>query len=227
MTRPRAASETFVADLPKDKRAQVAPLYSPLIAIQGLGVRPTISPNDAVIFTSRNAVAHGPDGQDRHAFCVGPATTIAAHKMGWVAQMRGETADALVEDMVQNPPHQSLIHLSGVHTRGDISARLNAQGVQATNVAVYEQIAQPLSTQAREIIEGEKPVLVPLFSPRTSAQFVAEVPLAAAVRVVALSYAVAQQLEAASYAGITVASAPNANAMRSAIGDALADLSSG
>jgi len=227
MTRPRAASETFVASLSSDLRSHVTPIYSPLIRIAGLGVRETLTASDAAVFTSTNGVVHGPSGQGRPAYCVGAATTAAALKKGWNAQMRGETAGALVANLVQNRPPERLIHLSGVHTRGDICTKLKACGFLAHNIAVYDQIAQPLSADARAAIEAGNPLLVPLFSPRTSAQFLREASSPKSVYVVALSTAVAQELQATSFAGVTVASAPNADAMRAALASTLAALSSG
>lgn len=227
MTRPRAASQTFVDNLPKELKARITPVFSPLITIDGLRYTATVTDDDAVIFTSANGVSHGPKGNGQPAYCVGAATTEAARENGWAAQTSGETADALVARLVQNPPSKKLIHLSGVHTRGNVSAQLKIHGLNAKNIAVYDQVAQSLSTYARELIASGNTVLVPLFSPRTSAQFAIQAPRATSLHVIALSYAVAQNLEAASYAQIIVASAPNARAMRHAIAATLSDLTAG
>ncbi|WP_223426467.1 uroporphyrinogen-III synthase [Tateyamaria pelophila] len=208
-------------------RAQVHPVYSPLITISGLGNDPKLLADDAAIFTSVNGVAHGPEGHGRSAYCVGSATTKAARDRGWRADLRGETADELVTDLVKTPPSERLVHLSGVHTRGNICARLNEYGMQAQNFAVYDQKAQNLSEEARKVLARRYPVIAPLFSPRTSAQFAREVPRSMHVHAIVFSNAVAQNLDQASYATVTVSSAPNFGAMLTALATVLSDLPAG
>ncbi|CAN0167421.1 unnamed protein product, partial [Chrysoparadoxa australica] len=226
MTRPRGAAERFVASLPPDVRDRVRPIYSPLIAIEGLDADVDFK-DEAAVFSSANGVAHGPLGAGRRAYCVGAATTRAALARGWAAEERGQTAEALIAGLIAHPPAQPLIHLSGVHTRGDIAARLTAQGIQTRNVAIYDQVAQPLTAEARAAVARGNPLMLPLFSPRTAAQFANQVPKAATVHVIALSDAVADPLVGASYGRVTVAARPDANAMSDEIARVLNDMPSG
>lgn len=227
MTRPRAAARAFLASLPKDITAQVTPVYSPLMAIKALGETMTFTPDDAAIFTSANGVVHGPVGDGNRAFCVGEATTKAAADAGWVAEMRGQTADMLVDSILRNKPDQKLIHLCGTHTRGNIVGRLTGYGIIAKNVAVYDQVAQPLTAEARALVAQETPVLVPLFSPRTAALFALEVPRAGSMHIILLSEAVKNELDEHMYASATVADAPDADAMRKTLSRVMSDLSTG
>jgi uroporphyrinogen-III synthase len=227
MTRPRAASKTFVQGLPAKIKARILPCYSPLMVIKGLDFDLSLAPGDAVIFTSANGVLHGPIGQGQRAYCVGAATTCAASDNGWAAQMMGLTADALVHEMLRKPLEQRLFHLSGVHTRGNIASRLTAQGMHTENIAVYDQIAQSLTTEAVALILAGKPLLVPLFSPRSAVQFANQVPQAATVHVIALSAAVAQGIDSSAYAPVRVAQRPDAGAMLAEIASALDALSLG
>jgi uroporphyrinogen-III synthase len=227
MTRPRAASKTFVQALPAAIKGRIVPFYSPLLAIRGLDVDLSLAPGDAVIFTSANGVLHGPKGRGRRAYCVGAATTQIALDNGWAAKMQGLTADALVHEMLRNPVNQRLVHLSGIHTRGNIASRLTAQGVETGNIAVYDQIAQSLTTEAVALISAGKPMIVPLFSPRSAAQFTSEVSQGTFVHVIALSPAVAEAIDGPAYASVQVAQRPDTAAMQVEIGSALDTLSLG
>lgn len=215
-----------MASLPPDVLTRVTPIYSPLIAIEGLDAVVTFT-DEAAVFSSANGVAYGPLGAGRRAYCVGAATTKAAIAKGWIAEQRGQTADTLVTDLIAHPPGQPLIHLSGVHTRGDIAARLTAKGIPTRNIAVYDQIALPLTAEAHACIAREKPLMLPLFSPRTAAQFADQVPKAATVHAIALSEAVVEKVAPASYGSVTVAATPDANAMSDEIARVLYDLPSG
>lgn len=227
MTRPHASSQAFVDQLPPDLRAQVTPVYSPLIGISGLDHGTVLDDGDAAIFTSSNGVAHGPEGRGRRAFCVGSATTQAAQQAGWRAEMRGISADAFVTDLLQDPPNGRLVHMSGTHTRGNIAARLSAHGMQVENVAVYDQVAQKLSTEALALLASGRTTVVPLFSPRTARIFSREAQSCSRAYVIALSKAVAQNLERTSYATVALSSAPDSCAMRAAIAAVLSDLPAG
>ena len=224
MTRPRASSVTFVETLPKRIATRIYPVYSPLIAIKALDRPVTFEADAAAIFTSVNGVRHSPSGDGKRAFCVGAATTKAAADAGWISQMRGQTADMLVDSLLRNVPDQKLIHLSGTYTRGNIAERLTGYGIPARNVAVYQQVAQPMTTAARALVEQQTPALVPLFSPRTAGFFAAEIPRAASMRIILLSEAVKNAVDEHRYAGVTVADAPDAEAMRKAIAVVLSDL---
>lgn len=182
---------------------------------------------DTAIFSSSNGVAHAPAGLGRSAYCVGEATTSAALAKGWRAEMRGTTADSLVASLIQNPPHGRMVHMSGTHTRGDIAARLEAHGMQVETVAVYDQVAQKLSTEALALLASAHPVIVPLFSPRTAKLFSCEAHGCANVHVIAFSKAVAQSLDRASYATVALSSAPDSTAMQAAIASVLSDLPAG
>ena len=96
MTRPHAASRSFVASLPKNLLARLKPVYNPLIKIISLKYGVSISNTEAAIFTSMNGVIHGPKGNGQKAYCVGAATTQIALEHGWAAHMYGETAEAFL-----------------------------------------------------------------------------------------------------------------------------------
>lgn len=219
MTRPLSASRAFVALLPGSVSARLYPVFSPLIAIKHLGSPDRLGPQDSAVFSSANGVAAGPDGHGRTAYCVGSATTQAALDRGWAAQQAGKTADDLVTALLAVAPAARLVHLSGVHTRGDIASRLSRGGLTVDHAALYDQVLCPLSDEAAQIIKTQARVIVPLFSPRTAAQFVASAPRLAPIHAVALSASVAHEVPHHAVAGLIVADHPDAQAMGVAIGN--------
>ncbi|MEO9793133.1 MAG: uroporphyrinogen-III synthase [Roseobacter sp.] len=221
MTRPRAASEGFVDTLPENVRAQLDPVFSPLIDIIPMQSDADIGSQDSAVFSSRNGVEAAPEGNGRAAYCIGPTTTEAALGKGWNAQRVGSDADSLVETLQALQPEGCLVHLSGKHTRGDIAGRLSQSGLNIINIAIYDQILRPLSDEAQKVIRNTPRVIVPLFSPRTAAQFINSTPALHSVGIIALSTAVAREIPANEVYSLNVAAHPDAQAMGAALAEAL------
>ncbi|MEL6809523.1 MAG: uroporphyrinogen-III synthase [Pseudomonadota bacterium] len=221
MTRPRAASDAFVAMLSETVRARLNPVFSPLIDIIPVQSDVDMGPQDSAIFSSRNGVMAGPKGAGRAAYCIGPATTKAALAKGWNARQVGHDADSLVEALQAMRPEGPIVHLSGMHTRGDITGRLAQTGLNIANIAVYDQILRPLSDEARQVILNASRVIVPLFSPRSATQFVQCAPTLHCVQAIALSTAVAREIPGDAVHSVIVTARPDAQAMGAALAEAL------
>lgn len=220
MTRPRAASERFVAQLPERLRSRVQVIYSPL-----LDIRPMEQPVDAtgvrgLIFTSANGVAAAAAQdvrRDLPAYCVGPATTETARQAGWEARMAGETAEELMAKLLKERPDSPLLHLRGEHSRGNIAARLTELGLTVREQPVYRQQLLPLTPEARAAAAGSAPVIAPLFSPRTARQFADLWPGPAPLLVAAMSGPTAEPLENLAIARLRIAKRPTPKKMRKAV----------
>ena len=216
MTRPRAASERFAADLPEPLRKNLEVVIAPLAEIVPCVDHVDLAAGESVIFTSSNAVATarllGANG-GRPAFSVGRATTEAAHAAGWQAVFVGETADDLVRKLSVQKPDRPLMHLRGVHARGNIAARLREVGWEMHEQAIYDQVLQPLSPEGQQAIEGQAPVIAPLFSPRMARHFARLTSTAGTIHVAAMSPAVAAELMDKGFASVIVSERPDARNM--------------
>ncbi|APX13084.1 uroporphyrinogen-III synthase [Tateyamaria omphalii] len=219
MTRPLAAAQRFVQEMPADLAPRVTPVFSPLLRIDPMAEAPSLAPDVVVIFSSANAVQYGPDGAGRAAYCVGARTTAQANARGWSAQMAGQDADALVTQIAGHPPNVVLVHMRGRHTRGDIANRLRAAGHPVTEAIVYDQVLQPLNEAAQAALIGGDATIVPLFSPRTALEFAKQAPRATCVHVIALSGAVAKAAHPLTVHDL--AARPDAAAMYDAIRQAI------
>lgn len=195
LTRPKAQSESFAAEIMASWDGPLPIIQSPLIEIVPVQMEPCMP--DAVIFTSANGVAFAsalnlPIGLT--AWCVGTKTAALAQEAGFVPIVGPGDADGLVNKIISAQPSGTITHIRGKHARGDVSKRLNAAGVICTDVVAYDQIELPLTAQAQAAITAANFVIFPLFSPRTAAILAKQRPFLAPVGVIALSGAVQDTL---------------------------------
>jgi uroporphyrinogen-III synthase len=219
LTRPRDASERFAAAL----RAELGPVavaIVPLMEIVPTGVTPDLTGTAALIFTSAAGVevfGRLSARRDLPAWCVGARTAEAARDIGLTAQSAGGDADALVAQIIAARPQGRLVHLCGVHSRGEVAERLTAAGLPCGALAIYDQTASGPNSALTAALAHQGPVIVPLFSPRSAALFASAVGGGGAVIPVALSDAVRAALPPVLAARALVADSPDAPTMIRAI----------
>ena len=216
LTRPRDSAERFAAAVAA-RVGGVRTVIAPLLRIVPTGEVPDLAGAVGVIFTSAQGVEFAPPGEGRTAHCVGQATAEAAAAAGWAVDIVAPEAEALIAAVRERGGPGPLVHLSGRHRRGEIAERLTQAGLPTVVVALYDQELVPLSAEARALLRGETPVVVPLFSPRTARQFVGQAGHPAAALFVAISPAVARELAAPEGARVVVAAAPDGHAMVTAV----------
>ncbi len=220
MTRPRAASDRFVAQLPDHIRSQVAVIHSPLLKIEPLTVAVESDESAGLIFSSANGVnAAALLNVDRclPAYCVGPATTQAAQDAGWDAQNLGATAEALVANLLKLKPRSPLLHLRGEHSRGNVAERLTESGLTTREQPIYRQQLLPLSDEALQAAEGNQPIIAPLFSPRTARHFADVWAGSAPLWLAAISEAAAEPLKTLRFERLKIADEPTPDKMQKAV----------
>ena len=221
MTRPLPSAHRFVDLLDETARGRVAIIFSPVLEIAPLEVDIRIPRGTHVIFTSVNGVDNAPDGQGRPACCVGPLTTRQAQKRGWHAEMVGRQAGELIETLARRRLAVPLLHLTGVHQRGDIVGELRGRGLTVDRLAIYDQRPVPLSADAFSALSGPLPVFLPVFSPRSASQLAPSLMTSRDVSVIAISEAAAEPLHSAPLAQVLVAAEPTGEAMRESLEKAI------
>ena len=213
LTRPRAASERFAVQL-REELGITDIVISPLLEIEFLPIGNV--PKDAlIVFTSRNGVeawAHSQLVAQRNCICVGQATADAARDLGFETHVSGGTVDHIYADLCKDSHETEIIHIHGRHTRGDLVERLASEGLQASGMIAYEQKTLELSEEARALLIGGAPVIVPLFSPRSAAQFASSGPFGPQIDIIAISQAAADPCPDA-----RIAPSPDARGMIAAI----------
>lgn len=212
ITRPLEASHRF-ARMMRDRMGDDLQIcISPLIEIRDLPETVLVGNAKGLVFTSRHgvqAMAKMTDRRDMAVFCVGGTTTAAANAAGWAAIEAGQDAKFLIEGILARNPQGPLLHIRGSSSRGDIAASLTAAGLPTTQSIVYEQAPLDLNETAAALLSQGGPVIVPLFSPRSAAQFFKQKQGDAQLHFAALSQAVAEEIKAKCH----VARCPDAQAM--------------
>lgn len=214
LTRPKQDSLRMAALLPG-----VDVVISPLIDIHALKPDLDFQNVDSFVFTSRNGVAavRDVDGlRGKTAFVVGPNTAAAANDIGMnVVQGKG-SADDLVALIKKHAPSGNILHLRGEHARGNIEERLISAGLDTKSAIVYRQIAKPLTPVAKALFTGTRPIILPVFSPRSGKILIAEMQqmnVVAPVTFIAMSGAVTDRLNAANLGRVTTIAQPVSDEM--------------
>ncbi|MDV4144693.1 uroporphyrinogen-III synthase [Shimia sp. FJ5] len=210
LTRPQDASERFEA------RLRAEGITAPVVFSPVLRIEPSVVSLPArmagAIFTSKNGVA-SVEGRGLPAWCVGEATAAAANAKGWQARAAGGDAESLLRRILADAPRGPLVHFRGAHARGDVAARLQEAGIETMDMVVYRQEAEPLNAEAKELLGREKPLILPLFSPRSAAQVAKAGPFHAPLFIVAMSEAVAEEARSLSPRRMIVTPEPHADFM--------------
>lgn len=152
MTRPGDDSERTAARIGAD--VIVAPILQ-IVPVDHDGAALARAPG--LVFTSAHAVASAGPGRGRPAICVGERTGQVARDAGFAVIQGAGTADSLVPLIAASPV--PLVHPHGRHL---------AQRLAVPGVVVYDQRPQPLTVRARAALMGARPVVVPVYSPRSA-----------------------------------------------------------
>ncbi|MEQ3643218.1 MAG: uroporphyrinogen-III synthase [Paracoccus sp. (in: a-proteobacteria)] len=152
MTRPGDDSERTAARIGAD--VIVAPILQ-IVPVDHDGA--ALAQVPGLVFTSAHAVASAGPGRGRPAICVGERTGQVARDAGFAVIQGAGTADSLVPLIAASPV--PLVHPHGRHL---------AQRLAVPGVVVYDQQPQPLTARARAALMGARPVVVPVYSPRSA-----------------------------------------------------------
>lgn len=211
LTRPQDSSIRFAAQLRDALGAEPRVVISPVLEIVPTGLSLDLASYKALILTSANGVPAGRKGM--RCYTVGDATADAARQAGMLPVSAGRDAKALIRRILADGETGPLLHLRGAHTRGDVAKTLNAAGCSTDEAVVYSQDECSLTTSAIELLSADKPVIVPLFSPRSARIFASQAQGRGRIWAVALSPAVAEAVKDAGFELINVAAAPDAGSM--------------
>lgn len=209
LTRPEPGARRFAAEA---AHLGLASVISPVLRIEAVAHDAArLAEARGLVFTSVHAVPAAGPGAGRPAICVGPATAQAARAAGFaVTEGPGDAARML-------PLLRGLgagwLHPHGAHV---------AKVLPVPGMVVYDQLPQDLNAQARALLDGAGPVILPLFSPRSARVLAAQAGGArAALWLAPISDAAARAWDGAA-ARVAVAGEPDAGGVLAAIETLLA-----
>ncbi len=161
LTRPAPASHRFASE---SAHLGLETLISPILEIVAVAHdRSRLDAAEGLVITSENAVPFVAPGRGRPAICVGPRSAA-------VAQAAGFEAIAGPGDAARLMPMLEGLGAGWLHPHGTHVAKV----LPVEGVAVYDQRALPLTPEARHALSGDRPVILPLFSPRSARLLAAE-----------------------------------------------------
>lgn len=209
LVRPAPDSQRLLRAVELRLGRTVRHVVSPVLQIVPV---PAEAPVGEPILTSAHGARRAAEmGMSGRAWCVGPRTAGVAKSLGFHAVSAGGAAEDLIS-LVQANARGPLVHIRGRHTTGEIAARLGC-----AEVIAYDQQALSINQAAQELVRGELPVALPLFSDRSLRLCLNEGLGRASVRPVCISENVAYQWPGPT----TVADAPNLPSMIDAIVEVL------
>jgi len=224
VTRPREDAASFAELLrARGHIPTIAPIMDvrphdgPPIALEGV---------QALVATSANgvrALAHRTRKRNVPLYAVGPQTAEAAKSVGFktVHSAEGDSA-ALVEFVADraDPAKGLLLHAAGAETAGRLRQALQAKGFKVETLVLYDAVPMSeLPDNAKDALREGSLDGVLLFSPRSAKTFATlttEAKLEAACGTLdafCISAATAAALSPLSFARVSVAGAPNQDAM--------------
>jgi len=224
VTRPADDAEAFGALL--SKRGHV-PVIAPVLEVHVLaGPELPLGGVQALLATSANGVrafAARTQRRDLAIYAVGPQTAAAGRKAGFlrVVSADGDWA-ALVETVARTavPGNGVLLHAAGAETAGRVKEALQARGFRVETKILYEaRPATRLPAAAEENLRNATLDGVLLFSPRSAATFArlaGEAGLleqCAPLAAYCISAATAEALAPLRFARVSIAAAPNQDAI--------------
>lgn len=224
LTRPTAQSLQFSHVLKQRFGSDIAVEISPLLEIIPVQQSWDLAQVHTLVFTSINGVkafAQQHSNRDLPCICVGDRTADAAQKFGFLAKSAAGNASDLIAMIIEQetPTGGHYLHVRGKEVAFDVAQALRDLGIAAQQVVAYEQTEVLLTKAAAAILSGVRPVIAPLFSPRTAAYFsrqTSHLDLSQATAL-CLSVNVADRLEQSRFAKLVVAEKPDATAMMTAL----------
>ena len=213
VTRPLVQAEEFRRILGQGVRVVI----SPIIEIRYLDFPVQTGAYKTLIFASRNAVnaaARCMDLRGLNAIAVGDRTALAATAQGMISVSAGGNSDDLVASAIAACPANKVLFVRGRHSCGKVADRLQSAGIETDVVIAYDQVQRRLSAEALELLDGDAPVIIPLFSPRSAALVSSKVKESRApLALVGMSKAVLDAWDGAKPAVQAVADQPTAKAI--------------
>ena len=202
-------------------------ILAPLLDFRSIAADVAIQPGEALAFTSINGVVRAAaliDRRDPLVFAVGDATAKAARDEGFSNVVSAAGDVNALSHLIARAAPPAVLHLCALQTAGDLVGALQAAGVAARKLPVYET-ATPveLPSPIRTALEHRELSAILFHSPKTART--AAVLLGgwgkslASVAGIGLSPACIEPLRALSFAELSAASEPTEDALMRALGD--------
>lgn len=167
------------------------------------------------VFTSSNGVraAKRWNLPSRLGFGVGKVTTELARSYCDPVFDGGSDVEALIALIESMTPEGPLLHIRGRVSIGNLATRLSEIGIETHEAIGYEQNVCTPSDVLIQLLQGGKPMILPLFSPKSAEILKTLSTNREHWHVIAMSQAVAEIFDANDVLKLEIAQKPNGAAM--------------
>ena len=220
MTRPAPASRSFVSQL---DREDFDSIISPVLEIFPTKDEAPTGPFDGLIVTSQNAVSRLSAALSTPVYAVGQKTAAAIEKKGGIVALVAQDAAELLATFPHSDP-QRLLYARGVYVATPLADKLRTKGHTVEEWVCYEQRAIALTQEAKDAFAGVRPIVLPLFSPRSATILMSQIEslgMRAPLIVAAMSANVADAVSPGVATRCITAHSPDAQSMGTAVRNAL------
>jgi len=228
LTRPQAQAERFAGQCRKAIGEDLRVMLSPVVQIKPRDVTGDLSEFAGIALTSENGARILPQVANASgvtAWCVGDRTARVADALGMVASSAKGSATDLARMIIGAAPKGTVLHAHGARKAGDLVGQLQAVGINAQSLVIYDQAEQALTQEALAAMQAG-PVILPLFSPYSASVVAKQIPgNVNKLAIVAISEAAANAWTGQRPGIFTVAKHPDAPHMVSEIATIWSDLS--
>jgi len=149
-------------------------VFAPIVRIELMNIEQTLPVADMLIFSSSNAVRLYADREqncDAETICVGSMTAKIAGDLGFKVTQTFETAMLLIAHFRNAHPDTKRILYPRAETVSlDIASELADMGYRISDTILYRQKFQPLTNQAKDLIESSS-LIIPILSKEAAKHF--------------------------------------------------------
>ncbi len=206
-------------------------ISSPMLELKSLDLpMPDLSGIYHLVFTSANGVRYFVDAvggineqvADLTAWCVGPATTVAAKAAGFQRIVAGDGNANDLSDLILSSDgvEDGFLHIANSAAAGNLVARLTEAGRKARFLALYETVpASGLDEEVKAALVSDAATLILFHSAKAAEAFAnltKGLPMDTNV-VVAISGAATAPLESLNARAVVAAARPNEDALMEAV----------
>ena len=216
LTRPLGGNERFCLKI-KHLLYSCEILDNPIQKIDFLPSLSKVNKNSVLIFTSANGLRAAKKHNliNKKCFVVGANTKKIAVSFGYDVLGFSKDQENLLKLIKSKKPTESLVHIRGKHTVGNLCDALKRNQFSCLDIIGYNQEPLKIKKQNLQKIHSGRPVILPIFSSRSAELLQSNLDLTG-FNVIAISEAVAKIVTGVELGELVISKKPDLNSMQEA-----------
>ena len=216
LTRPLGGNERFCLKI-KHLLYSCEILDNPIQKIDFLPSLSKVNKNSVLIFTSANGLRAAKKHNliNKKCFVVGANTKKIAVSFGYDVLGFSKDQENLLKLIKSKKPTESMVHIRGKHTVGNLSDALKRNQFSCLDIIGYNQEPLKIKKQNLQKIHSGRPVILPIFSSRSAELLQSNLDLTG-FNVIAISEAVAKIITGVELGELVISKKPDLNSMQEA-----------